>query len=69
MQSLHSLHGQCVSGALEIRGVHLRPTLQALQCNYCTHVHRDGDAQTIYRAALVGGKQHEHGEQNRQLSK
>lgn len=23
-----------------------------LPCDYCAHVHRDGDAQMIYRAAL-----------------
>ena len=51
--SLQSLHAQCVSGSFEITGVHSPPTSQALWCDYCTHVHRDDDAQTIYRAALV----------------
>ena len=52
MQGLQSLHVQCVSGTLEVRWVHLPPTLQALRCDYCAHVHRNGDAQTIHRAAL-----------------
>ena len=53
MQSLQSLHAESVSGTLEIRWVHLHPTSQALRCDYCKHVHHDGDAQTIYRAALT----------------
>ena len=50
---MQSLHVQCVTGTLEIRWVHLPPTSQALWCDYCTQVHRDDDAQTIYRAALM----------------
>ena len=33
--------------------VHLPPTSQALRWDHCTHIHCDGNAQTIYRAALV----------------
>ena len=50
---MQSLHAQCVSGTFEIRWVSLPPTSQGLRFDYCTHVHRDDDAQTIYCAALV----------------
>ena len=36
-----------MSGTFEVRGVHSPPTWQALQCDYCTYVHRDDDAQYI----------------------
>ena len=51
MQSLR-MH---VSSSFEIRWVHLPPTSQALWCDYCPHIHRDDDAQTIHCAALIGG--------------
>ena len=40
---------RCFSFSHQIFGL---PTLQALQCDYCTHVHRDDDAQTIYIVQL-----------------
>ena len=43
-----AVHAQC-----EIRWDNLPPTSQALQCDYFAHIHCDGDAQTIYRAALA----------------
>ena len=49
-----SLHAQCVSGTLEIRWVHFPPTSQALRCDYCAHVHRNDNAQTIYCSSSVG---------------
>ena len=48
-----SLHAQRVSGSLEIKWAHLPPTWQALRCDYCAHIHRNDNAQTICRAALV----------------
>ena len=44
------MHSVCQ--VLEIRGVHLLPTSQALRCDYCAHVHRDDNVKTIYCAAL-----------------
>ena len=63
MQSLQSLHAQCVSGTLEIRWVHLPPASQPLWCDSITHVHRDDDAKTIcsstsaYTFFRVGGRE------------